>query len=79
MKKGYRFSYKYPRTYTEKMKEHLDAVRPKKGNPCYENLTGRPTKEQEIKDYKKANPEATRYRCSRDLGIDPKTVKKWWD
>lgn len=69
---------RFGREYTEKMKAHLEAVRPKYGEKGFQNPSGRPTKKQLIQDYKKANPEATKYRCSKDLNVSIKTVSKWW-
>lgn len=68
----------YGRTYTEKMKAHLEAVRPKLGENGFCNPDGRPTKENLIREYQAAHPDATKYRCSKDLAIDYKTVSKWW-
>ena len=69
----------FGREYTEKMRAHLEAVRPKCGEKDFQNPHGRPTKKQLIQDYQKANPAATKYRCSKDLHIDYKTVSKWWE
>lgn len=79
MKKGYKFKYKYSRTFTPKMKEHLDAIRPKSGHACFGVSVGRPSKQNIIQAYRKENPEATKYRCSKDLNISYPTVSKWWD
>lgn len=79
MKKGFKYEVKYPRTFTQKMKIHLDAVRPQKGHPCYAISAGRPTKENLVKEYKKCNPDETKYRCAKDLGLSYQTVCKWWD
>lgn len=67
------------RTYTDKMRKHLEAVRPKHGENGFINPNGAPTKQQQIKNYRKNNPDATKYQCREDLGIDPKTIRKWWD
>ena len=40
--------------------------------------TGRPSKEIIVKNYKNENPNATMYRCAKDLKLDYKTVLKWW-
>lgn len=67
------------RTYTPKMKAHLEAVRPKHGEKGFINPNGRPTKQELVRAYRKKNPDAKKYQCHEDLGIDPKTIRKWWD
>ena len=67
------------REYTEKMRNHLESVRLKYGENGFINLSGRPTKKEQVQKYRKENPAATMYRCAKDLGIDPKTVRKWWE
>lgn len=79
MLKGFKHDVKYPRRFTEKMKNHLDAVRPKKGHPGLVNLNGRPTKAEIVKRYREVHPEASKYRCAKDTGLDPKTVRRWWE
>lgn len=67
------------RKYTDKMRKHLEAVRPKHGEKGFINPNGRPTKQELIKAYRKQHPDATKYQCHEELGIDPKTIRKWWD
>lgn len=67
------------RKYTDKMRKHLEAVRPKYGEKGFINLSGRPTKEAMVKAYREANPEATKRQCRKDLKLDAKTVCKWWN
>ena len=40
--------------------------------------TGRPTKENIVKEWQKNNPTGTQYRCAKDTGLSKSTVKKWW-
>lgn len=79
MKKGFKYEYKHSRTYTDKMAEHLDAVRPKAGSEALKQSTGRPTKEEAIKAYRKEHPNAIKTACSKELGISYPTVCKWWN
>ena len=37
------------------------------------------TKLVDIYEWRKNNPEASKYACAKELGIDKKTVMKWWD
>lgn len=67
------------REYTPKMQQHLEAVRPKHGENGFANPNGRPTKQQEIKNYRNQHPDSTKYRCHLDTGIDRNTIRKWWD
>ncbi|MDE8272641.1 hypothetical protein PT189_08745, partial [Erysipelothrix rhusiopathiae] len=48
-------------------------------NPNWRNENGAPTKEKQIYIWRSQNPKATKAQCSRDTGIDPKTIRKWWD
>lgn len=66
------------REYTDKMKAHLETVRPKYGEKGFQNPNGRPTKEKLIQDYQEAHIGASKYRCSKELGVSIKTVSKWW-
>lgn len=43
------------------------------------NLQGRPTKADIIKDWRKQNPTGTKYQCIKETGISKPTVYKWWD
>ena len=40
---------------------------------------GRKRKQEEIFMWRKNNPEGSKYACAKELGIDKKTVMKWWD
>lgn len=39
---------------------------------------GRPSKEAIVQDWCRENPLGTKYECSKQTGLDPKTVRKWW-
>ena len=43
----------------------------------WRNTAGAPTKEQIIRDYAAANPEASHSKIAKDLGVSRKTVIKW--
>lgn len=44
---------------------------------------GRPdgtgTKQQVIQEWRQANPTGKKADCNRETGIDPKTIRKWWN
>lgn len=48
------------------------------GKDWRDAIVGRPSKEQLIADWKKDHPEGTQYACVKELGIDKKTVRRWW-
>lgn len=40
---------------------------------------GRPTKKDIIKERRANNPNSSKYECRKELNIDKKTIRKWWD
>ena len=52
-------------------------------NGSWRNTEGRPkgsgTKKEAIKQWKLEHPTGRKVDCHRDTGIDPKTIRKWWD
>lgn len=54
-------------------------VRMKRRNQPFKNPEGRPSAEEQVKAYRKEHPEARKADCNRDTGLDPKTIRKWWD
>jgi hypothetical protein len=61
-------------------------------NPCKSNrelalqymreageIKGRPDKSKLVEEWRKANPNGTKAECNRATGIDPKTIRKWWE
>ena len=39
---------------------------------------GRPNKQAQVEAWQAANPGSSKADCARDTGIDPKTIRKWW-
>ncbi len=39
---------------------------------------GRPSKEDVVQEWCRENPSGTKYACSKQTGLDPKTIRKWW-
>lgn len=37
------------------------------------------TKQREVLEWRKANPDGTKSRCRKETGIDHRTIAKWWD
>ena len=48
-------------------------------NGEWRNKAGAPTKQKVIQEWRAARSSGTKYECAKDLGIDIKTVSKWWD
>ena len=40
---------------------------------------GAPTAQAKVQQYRAAHPDASKADCHRDTGLDPKTIRKWWD
>ena len=48
-------------------------------NGEWRNKDGRPNKQNQVLEWRAANPDGTKYRCIKETGLDKKTVYKWWD
>ena len=61
--------------------EHLKGARALQEiyNPNWRNTEGRPNKEEQVKVWRLAHPNGKKIDCHRDTGLDPKTIRKWWD
>ena len=46
--------------------------------PNYE-WAGRPSAQGRVKEWRQLHPEGRKADCRRDTGLDPKTIRKWWD
>lgn len=42
-------------------------------------LQGRKSKEQIVLQWRKENPQGTKYQCTKETGLSKNTVKKWWN
>jgi hypothetical protein len=40
---------------------------------------GRPSAQVNVQRWRKENPTGTKAECNRATGMDPKTIRKWWD
>ena len=62
-------------------KENLERARALRPFSSYENV-GRPkgsTKEEVVREWREANPQGRKCECVKELGLDKKTVAKWWE
>lgn len=66
-----------------KQKEHLQIARGIRELKAKigENVCGggRPSAEQTIFEWRREHPEGKKVECHRDTGLDPKTIRKWWN
>jgi len=49
------------------------------GNKNWREGNGRKSKQEIVLDFCRDNPEATKADCHRATGLDPKTIRKWWE
>lgn len=40
---------------------------------------GRPSAQRRVYEWRQQHPEGRKADCHRDTGLDPKTIRKWWD
>lgn len=40
---------------------------------------GRPSAQGQVYEWRQQHPEGRKADCHRDTGLDPKTIRKWWD
>lgn len=45
----------------------------------WRNKEGRPEKSKIVEEWRKMHPEGKKADCHRDTGLDPKTIRKWWE
>ena len=48
-------------------------------NGEWRNKYGRPSAQAQVQEWRKLHPEGRKSDCHRDTGLDPKTIRKWWD
>ena len=68
-----------------RQEEHLFDIRAIRDARCardgvsWREGNGRKNKFHLVNDWRAAHPDGTKYACAKELGIDKKTVMKWWD
>lgn len=66
-----------------KLDLHLELCRVKRDymypKGTWQNKNGAPTKQELVRDYRTAHPEASISKCARELGISRNTARKWWN
>lgn len=63
---------------------HLEDIREAKANmkrrgQAFKNPEGRPAKTDIVREWRASHPDGRKADCARDTGLDPKTIRKWWD
>lgn len=69
-------NYRTQEEHIKIMSAVRDIVKP---NGSWRNKEGRPKKQAIIQAWRKNNPGGKKIDCHRETGIDPKTIRKWWD
>ena len=49
------------------------------GNKSWRNKDGRPTAQAKVQEWRRQHPDGRKAECHRETGLDPKTIRKWWD
>lgn len=64
-----------------KQKQHMEIMRAIQNvtNPKWREGGGRPSAQKKVFEWRKQNPNGKKADCHRDTGLDPKTIRKWWD
>ena len=69
-----------------KQKDHIQvmntmkALKKQLGEPVNEGTPiGSGTAQKRVLEWRKQNPNRKKADCHRDTGLDPKTIRKWWD
>lgn len=44
----------------------------------WRNKDGRPPKAEAVREWQESHPNGTKAECHREIGLDPKTIRKWW-
>lgn len=66
-------------------KQHMEVMRAVQSvvNPNWRDGNGRPsgsgTAQQSVSQWRQEHPDGRKVDCHRDTGLDPKTIRKWWD
>ena len=66
-----------------KQSEHLGRARVLQAyddpDGMWRNKDGRPTAQAKVQEWRRQHPDGRKADCHRDTGLDPKTIRKWWD
>ncbi|MDE5892361.1 MAG: hypothetical protein K2H45_05525, partial [Acetatifactor sp.] len=69
-----------------KQVDHLEVARAirdirtrQQGKKDWREGNGRPSAQNLVWEWRQQHPEGRKADCHRDTGLDPKTIRKWWD
>ena len=68
-----------------KQKDHLELarmardIRQRVNGIKWTDNNGRPEKSKIVEEWQQQHPEGKKADCRRDTGLDPKTIRKWWN
>jgi hypothetical protein len=66
-----------------KQKDHLGRARAVQNfddpEGKWRNKKGQPKVQNKVYEWRQQHPEGRKVDCHRDTGLDPKTIRKWWD
>ena len=66
-----------------KQKDHLGRARAVQNfddpDGKWRNKKGQPKLQNKVYEWRQQHPEGRKADCHRDTGLDPKTIRKWWD
>ena len=66
-----------------KQKDHLGRARAVQNfddpDGKWRNKKGQPKAQNKVYEWRQQHPEGRKADCHRDTGLDPKTIRKWWD
>ena len=64
-----------------KQEQHLKIARATRDiiHDNWREGNGRPSAQVRVYGWRRQHPEGRKADCHRDTGLDPKTIRKWWD
>ncbi len=64
-----------------KQEQHLKIARATRDivHSNWREGNGRPSAQARVYEWRQQHPEGRKADCHRETGLDPKTVRKWWD
>lgn len=61
-----------------KIARAIQEINDEANGTCWRNMNGRPTAQSKVEEWRVNNPTKRKVDCVRALGLDKKTVYKWW-
>ena len=64
---------------TTKLAKTFKEKFPNKNLWAWRNRSGRSSAQKQVHKWREQHPEGRKADCHRDTGLDPKTIRKWWE